>query len=135
MLKVLISMYFFIQFHSQFKIISSLSLSNLMYLVNILTRISRIFVSLLVTFSYPLQIHPGRLCLSTLISSLFLDSNTNETTLSDNQKQNLWLIITVRLKDDFIQQPLQLIMIPFSPSISFSISLIYRFVFYFYHLF
>lgn len=63
------------------------------FIVNTITRVSRLFVSLLVTFSYPLQIHPGRNCILTLIS-LILDNN-NTTTLSENQKHYRWLTITV----------------------------------------
>lgn len=76
--------------------------------MNVLTRISRLFVSLLVTFSYPLQIHPGRNCLLTLTSSIyksdsfnlfFNKSSTSLTTriLTEPQKNKCWLIITVSL--------------------------------------
>jgi len=50
------------------------------YPTNIVTSIARLAVSLLVAFSYPLQAHPARMCVLTLLSE-WLDSSENASLL------------------------------------------------------
>ena len=49
-----------------FKLLSSVSCAAETYL----TSFARLFVSLLVAFSYPLQCHPARRCIITLVGSV-----------------------------------------------------------------
>jgi hypothetical protein len=49
---------------------------------NALTSVARIFISLLVTFSYPLQCHPARRCVTTIVQQLLrgADAQTGSST-------------------------------------------------------
>lgn len=50
--------------------LSMLMMSRVFYAETYLTSFARLFVSLLVSFSYPLQCHPARRCIITLVSNV-----------------------------------------------------------------
>jgi hypothetical protein len=75
---------------------------------NPLITVARIFVTALVAFSYPLQAHPARTGLLSLIAAM---RKENEDEISEQSKWIRYLVVTVSATSAFIENAYHLMLL------------------------